>query len=257
MKIKQNYVIIVYTASHQSYADSVLDYLDPNKEIIQYRLYRHNCVRVQMENEFIYVKDLRIFKNVSMKDMIIIDNSVLSFAFHLDNGIPILPYYDNNDDNELIYLQHYLNKISNSSDLREDNKRTLKMDYFLQTAKEESILLDQTEEINRSIEKEYFNNKSEENIKDKDGSLFSLNFCGNNNTSHDNSFSNDNSLNNSNIDCSHREDTQTDNNLCVSKSRFNTSKSSTFKKSNFQDQLYSTLDDLRKNFKKLSVDKKK
>lgn len=34
--------VVVFTASHQSYADVVLDYLDPNRELIQYRLYRES-----------------------------------------------------------------------------------------------------------------------------------------------------------------------------------------------------------------------
>ena len=44
--------------------------------------------------------------------MVIIDNSNLSFAFHLDNGIPILPFYDNKKDNELVTLVNYLNYIA-------------------------------------------------------------------------------------------------------------------------------------------------
>mmetsp|Transcript_25359 Transcript_25359/g.25093 ORF Transcript_25359/g.25093 Transcript_25359/m.25093 type:complete len:102 (-) Transcript_25359:171-476(-) len=34
--------VVVFTASHQSYADVVLDYLDPNRELIQHRLYRNS-----------------------------------------------------------------------------------------------------------------------------------------------------------------------------------------------------------------------
>ena len=71
-----------------------------------------------MENEQIYVKDLRIFKNIDLKKIIIVDNSALSFAFHLDNGIPILPYYDNKDDVELLTLVNYLNSIAGVKDFR-------------------------------------------------------------------------------------------------------------------------------------------
>jgi len=142
-EIKQEYVIIVYTASHQSYADSVLDYLDPNKELIQYRLYRNNCVKIQSEGDYIYIKDLRIFKNVDIKDIVIVDNSILSFAFQLENGIPILPYYDAVEDNELNYLVNYLKCVSLAFDLREENNKSIKMKYFLNVVKEEeNSLLD-------------------------------------------------------------------------------------------------------------------
>ena len=36
----QNYQVCVFTASHQFYADAVLDYLDPERNLIQQRFYR-------------------------------------------------------------------------------------------------------------------------------------------------------------------------------------------------------------------------
>jgi CTD small phosphatase-like protein 2 len=36
-----------------------------------------------------YVKDLRILKDRDLKDIIVVDNSIISFAFNLDNGVPI------------------------------------------------------------------------------------------------------------------------------------------------------------------------
>jgi CTD small phosphatase-like protein 2 len=39
-----------------------------------------------------------------LKDILIIDNSCLSFAFNIDNGIPIVPFYDDNNDQELKHL---------------------------------------------------------------------------------------------------------------------------------------------------------
>ena len=42
--IKDKYHIIAYTASHESYADSVINYLDPENKYFEYRLYRSHCV---------------------------------------------------------------------------------------------------------------------------------------------------------------------------------------------------------------------
>jgi hypothetical protein len=72
-----------------------------------------------------------------MEDIIIIDNSVLSFAYQLENGIPILPFYDNYEDNELLFLMNYLCDIAKSNDIRVENKARIKMDYFLKAAKDE------------------------------------------------------------------------------------------------------------------------
>ena len=112
LKIKTKYYIIMYTASHQSYADSVVNYLDPNKEIFDLRLYRNNCTIVLFEGNTFYIKDLRIMKNVSLRDIVLIDNSVLSFAFHLDNGIPILPYYNGEEEIEMQNLCKLLLKLA-------------------------------------------------------------------------------------------------------------------------------------------------
>ena len=72
------YQVVVFTASHAAYADVVLDYLDPNKELIEYRLYRDSCVETE---EGVYIKDLSIIKNRKLSDSVIIDNAVYSFGF--------------------------------------------------------------------------------------------------------------------------------------------------------------------------------
>ena len=98
-RISLLYNIVIYTASHQSYADAVLNFLDPDKKYFYNRLYRNNCYDVIYDNSHIYIKDMSIFENYfNQKDVVLIDNSVIAFAFDLDNGIPILPYYDAKND---------------------------------------------------------------------------------------------------------------------------------------------------------------
>ena len=55
-----------------------------------------------------YVKDLRIFKNRDISSLVIVDNALQSFVNQMNNGIPIIPYYDNKDDRELKYLKKLL-----------------------------------------------------------------------------------------------------------------------------------------------------
>lgn len=136
----------MYTASEKCYADKVMDYLDPEQKLIRYRLYRHNCVQVKLDEKKIYVKDLRIFKNVELKDMIIIDNSVLSFAFQLDSGIPILPYYDNKQDIELPFLVKYLKHLSEGNNIPKENKKMIQLDQFLKKVESDSLSVDSSEE---------------------------------------------------------------------------------------------------------------
>lgn len=72
------YEIVIFTASHSCYANVVLDYLDPTKEYISYRLFREHCVQTE---EGVYVKDLRVIVNRNIQDMLIVDNAAYSFGF--------------------------------------------------------------------------------------------------------------------------------------------------------------------------------
>ena len=134
--IKKNYYIVVFTASHQAYADAVLDFMDPNKKYFKYRLYRNNCSLVNVDGAQFYVKDLDIFNEAyDLKDIVIIDNSVLSFIYHLENGIPIVPYYNEDKDGSLYIVGLYLMHIYKEDDLREANKKYINLDSFLNEAK--------------------------------------------------------------------------------------------------------------------------
>ena len=163
--IKKNYYIVIYTASHQAYADSVLDFMDPKKKYFKYRLYRNNCSLIDVDGAKFYVKDLDIFNEYyDLKDIVIIDNSVLSFAYHLHNGIPIVPYYDEDKDGSLYVVGLYLMNIFNEDDLREANKKQINLDSFLEEAKkkkeEEYLEEDQIEEESVSKEEDLDTNKN-------------------------------------------------------------------------------------------------
>lgn len=69
------------------------------------------------------VKDLRIFENRELKDIVLIDNAAYSFANQLDNGIPIIPFEDKKDDTEMLDLLEYLRMLSKKEDVREENRR--------------------------------------------------------------------------------------------------------------------------------------
>ena len=116
--------VIVFTASHKAYADAILDYLDPEGKLIQYRLYRDNCVQTR---EGYYVKDLRIIRNRQLEDLVIVDNSVYSFAFQIDNGIPIIPFYSDKEDEEMLHLIYYLNCLGQVPDVREQNREAFEL----------------------------------------------------------------------------------------------------------------------------------
>lgn len=122
-ELNQHFEIIVFTASHACYANVVLDYLDPGRQLIHHRLFRDSCV---VTDEGIYIKDLRVLANRNLQELVLVDNAAYSFGYQVDNGIPIIPYYDNKSDQELRHLVPYLKFLNGVKDLREINKQTFK-----------------------------------------------------------------------------------------------------------------------------------
>ena len=165
--IKKKYHIVIHTASHQAYADAVLDFMDPEKKYFKYRLYRNNCSLVDIDGVKFYVKDLDIFDEYyDLKDVVIIDNSVLSFAYHLYNGIPIVPYYEGDKDNFLYVVGLYLVHIYKAKDLREANKKLINLDYFFGIAKTQVDNADNIiDEESKDVEEDEGDNPNEKKVE--------------------------------------------------------------------------------------------
>ncbi|CAD8198930.1 unnamed protein product [Paramecium octaurelia] len=121
-----DFELIVFTASHPCYAQKVIEYLDPNKTLISHSLYRDNCI---MTTGGMYTKDLRIFDR-PLSQLVLVDNASYSYAWQLDNGIPIIPFYDNKEDKELESLLKYLRGMQGCKDVRDYNKENLKLYNF-------------------------------------------------------------------------------------------------------------------------------
>ena len=109
-KLSESFEIVIFTASHSSYANKVINMLDPDGSIIKFRMFRDHCIQTK---EGVHVKDLRIIRNRKLENIIIVDNSLYCFGFQLANGIPILPYYDDPEDEELLELELFLMKLKN------------------------------------------------------------------------------------------------------------------------------------------------
>lgn len=124
--LSQDWEIIVFTASQRCYADAILNYLDPDNLLIAHRLYREHCIHFGSTA----VKDLRILPHRKLCNTIIIDNSAHSFAYQLDNGIPIRPWRNNPKDRELLKLASYLRRLAKLKDVRVELRRTFDLGHF-------------------------------------------------------------------------------------------------------------------------------
>ena len=120
-EVNKYFEVGIFTASVKEYADAVISFLDPENKLIKFRLYRNNCINF---NDAFTVKDLRIFKNVDLKKIVLLDNSMYSFAAQINNGILINSFINDKEDNELFNALNYLvNFILPAEDVREVNEQ--------------------------------------------------------------------------------------------------------------------------------------
>ena len=117
------YEIAVFTASNKNYAVPIIKTLDPNNQYIKGKFFRDSCLKNSLGY---WIKDLEIFVERRLDEIIIVDNSTSCFVKNLENGIPIIPYYGNREDDELKELGMFLEWLSYQKDFR-----TTQRNYFV------------------------------------------------------------------------------------------------------------------------------
>ena len=81
-----------------------------------------------------FVKDLDVFIDREKENMIIVDNSIISFAFDIDNGVPIQSFMGTEEeDKELLYLMSFLEEAYYQSDVRTSVRDSFKLSYLKST----------------------------------------------------------------------------------------------------------------------------
>ncbi len=137
--VYDKFELIIFTASHKNYADKIIDYIEKDKKYFSLRLYRQHCIFIKPG---IYIKDLRIFNNRNLKNVILIDNSIFSFANQLNNGILITSFYNDNCDSFLLSLIDYLEYfIEKCDDVRLINKKQFKFEIYKNDLIKENFIL--------------------------------------------------------------------------------------------------------------------
>jgi len=141
----EHFEVILFTAALQTYADTIVDHIDP-KRIISRRFYRRHCttetdlnIPVDQHGNF-YVKDLRKL-NRDMTRIAILDNAAYAYAFQFDNGIPIRDFRENmkvckTTDVELLELIPFLDKLKEQNDFPAFLRSTFQIDRFQKVAQE-------------------------------------------------------------------------------------------------------------------------
>jgi CTD small phosphatase-like protein 2 len=91
--------LVVFTASQQSYADKVIQALDPTGTMIEHRLYRQHCTELRGA----FFKELGLLGR-PLNQCILVDNSPISVACNEDNSVLIRSWYGDPNDQELYDL---------------------------------------------------------------------------------------------------------------------------------------------------------
>ncbi|PWA29443.1 hypothetical protein CCH79_00017061, partial [Gambusia affinis] len=102
---------VLFTASLAKYADPVTDLLDQGG-VFRTRLFRESCVF----HQGCYVKDLsRLGRDLNRT--LILDNSPASYIFHPNNAIPVVSWFDDADDAELLNLLPVFEELSKADNV--------------------------------------------------------------------------------------------------------------------------------------------
>ena len=123
-RAKEKFELIVFTASDAIYAKAILNIIENgNNKYFDHKIYKDFCI---IKENFYVFKNLEVLtSNRNLKDIIIIDNLVNNFGLFICNGIQIIDFTGNKNDNELTKLNGLLEEIYDANDVREVIKENI------------------------------------------------------------------------------------------------------------------------------------
>lgn len=105
-KVCRLFEVVIFTASLATYANPVIDFLDPNG-LIRHRLFRESCVQLHG----LYIKDLSRLGR-PLDQVLIVDNSPASYLLQPDSALAIKSWFNDTEDMELHRFLPLLNRLS-------------------------------------------------------------------------------------------------------------------------------------------------
>ncbi|XP_075758843.1 uncharacterized protein LOC106732148 isoform X2 [Pelodiscus sinensis] len=116
--LSKTYEIFVFTTAKQSYAEKMLDVLDPQKKLIRHCLYQQDCLCLQGY----YVKDLAILER-DLARTVALDDCPQGFPYQASNCVPIPSWAGDPRDEVLLQVLPLLGKLSHAGDVRTEIRR--------------------------------------------------------------------------------------------------------------------------------------
>jgi Dullard-like phosphatase family protein len=203
-QLSSYYEIVFFTASCESYAKPIMNYID-EKKVVSHKFFRKNCT----EQEGVYIKDLAKLDK-DLRNVVLLDNNIYSYAFQRENGIPIRSWYGDYNDIELYKLIPLLKNLSGFYDVRTEipkfvmnntfiwmkginwlKEHLLNTTYYVEV---ENVM--QMERRNCSLSQESIRSNNNNNILTVEGGLTPLHKNSYDNRSDSSSGSNNNNISN-------------------------------------------------------------
>ncbi|GMH35696.1 hypothetical protein BSKO_03564 [Bryopsis sp. KO-2023] len=120
--------VVVFTAGVQSYAEPLLDCLDPNNKIFSRRLFRHSTVKTKYQE---YVKDLSMLGR-DLKKTVLLDDRPFSGLLQPYNVIPCGAFIGDTRDHQLMLCyMPLLEHLCHVPDVRNVLKEIFRMHEYL------------------------------------------------------------------------------------------------------------------------------
>lgn len=108
----QHFEVVCFTASQRLYAEKIIRLIDPCGHI-SHSLFREACVNVQGN----FIKDLTLLGR-DLRHTILLDNSPHAFGFQVENGIPIVSWFNDAADDQLPATMSWLKTLATADDVR-------------------------------------------------------------------------------------------------------------------------------------------
>src|SRR5215813_9286309 len=107
--------VAVWTTSTEGYAEGIVSCLFPAREAISFLWARSRCTRKDdgEMREFYWLKDLKKVKRkgYDLEQVIVVDDTVQKHERNYGNLISVKEFTGDANDNELLLLENYLEKI--------------------------------------------------------------------------------------------------------------------------------------------------
>lgn len=131
-ELRCDFELGLFTSAAQSYAEQVLQQLDPLGELFSFKLFKDSCLDI---GDNISIKDLRVLKGRDPASVFLIDNNLYCYGLQLTQGIPITPFTGGMSDVELLKLRGYLKVLGQCKDPASYNTRYFGHDILLHQIK--------------------------------------------------------------------------------------------------------------------------